>query len=99
MPMEWLLLQVKELVAEQTREWTEMVMRHLAEVYELLKLHIQQQTELLRQLMTEMQTAQAKDLDLRNERSALSTSLTHSLARSLVHSVNLTLAHSLVHSL
>lgn len=85
MTMVRLLLQVKELVADQTKEWTDMVMRHLAEVYELLKSHIQQQTELLRQLMTEVQAAQVKDLDLRNERSAQPFySLTHLLTVSLV---------------
>lgn len=46
-----------------------MVMRHLAEVYELHKAHIHQQMELLKQLMTEMQAAQQRDLEFRNERS------------------------------
>lgn len=59
---------VKELIAEQTKEWTEMVTRHLAEVFDLRKAHFHQQMELLKQLMTEMQTAQQKDLEFRHER-------------------------------
>lgn len=46
-----------------------MVTRHLAEVYDLRKAHFHQQMELLKQLMTEMQTAQQKDLEFRHERS------------------------------
>jgi phosphatidylinositol phospholipase C, beta len=60
--------QVQELVADQTKEWTDMVMRQMAEEHEMLKAHVGQLTELLRELMEDAQDLQMKELELRQEK-------------------------------
>lgn len=59
---------VKDLVGEQTREWTEMVSKQMLEEHELKNAHIQQQGELLQQLMTDAQLCQLKELEMRHEK-------------------------------
>jgi len=59
------------MVAEQTKEWSAMVLRQLHEEHQLLKMNIQQQNELLSRLMSGYQEAQMKDLESRHERFAL----------------------------
>lgn len=60
--------QIQELVADQTKEWTDMVMRQMAEEHEMLKAHVGQLTELLRELMEDAQDLQMKELELRQEK-------------------------------
>ena len=62
---------VKDLVGEQTREWTEMVSKQMLEEHELKNAHIQQQRELLQQLMTDAQLCQLKELEIRHEKLVL----------------------------
>jgi len=59
---------VRDVVAEQTKEWTDMVMRQMADEHELLKAHITQLADLLRELMEDAQDLQMKDLELRQEK-------------------------------
>ena len=63
-----LCTQVRELVADQTKEWTDMVMRQMAEEHELLKTHISQLSDLLKELMEDAQDLQLKELELRQEK-------------------------------
>ena len=65
------MTQVQELVADQTKEWTDMVMRQMAEEHEMLKAHVGQLTELLRELMEDAQDLQMKELELRQEKYVL----------------------------
>jgi len=65
------MLQVQELVADQTKEWTDMVMRQMADEHEMLKAHVGQLTELLRELMEDAQDLQMKELELRHEKYVL----------------------------
>jgi len=59
---------VRDLVADQTKEWTEMVMRQMADEHELLKTHISQLSDLLKELMEDAQDLQLKELELRHEK-------------------------------
>jgi len=55
-------------VADQTKEWTDMVMRQMAEEHELLKSHISQLSDLLKELMEDAQDLQLKELEFRLEK-------------------------------
>jgi len=59
---------VRDLVTDQTKEWTEMVMRQMADEHELLKTHISQLSDLLKELMEDAQDLQLKELELRHEK-------------------------------
>ena len=63
-----IMLQVKDLVADQTKEWSDMVARQMTEEHELKKSHVTQQSELLKRLMEEAQVLQLKELDARQDR-------------------------------
>ena len=65
------MVQVKDVVAEQTREWTDLVLRQLTEQHELVRAHVLAQAELSRQLLADMQAAQMKELEARHERCVL----------------------------
>jgi phosphatidylinositol phospholipase C, beta len=56
------------MVAEQTKEWTDMVMRQMADEHDLLKSHVSQLTDLLRELMEDAQDLQLKELEIRQEK-------------------------------
>jgi len=60
-------------VADQTKEWTDMVMRQMAEEHEMLKSHICQLSDLLKELMEDAQDLQLKELELRQEKYAGNT--------------------------
>ncbi|KAK2157222.1 hypothetical protein LSH36_195g03077 [Paralvinella palmiformis] len=59
---------VKELVIDQTREWSEMVARQMVEEHEMRKSHVIQQSDLLKKLMEDAQLLQIKELEVRQER-------------------------------
>ncbi|XP_060577835.1 1-phosphatidylinositol 4,5-bisphosphate phosphodiesterase beta-4-like isoform X1 [Ruditapes philippinarum] len=59
---------VHRLVVDQTREWSDMVLRQLNEEHDLKKEHIVQQNECLRKLLHEAHTGQLKELEVRQER-------------------------------
>ena len=59
---------MRDVVADQTKEWTEMVMRQMADEHELLKTHISQLADLLKELMEDAQDLQLKELELRQEK-------------------------------
>ena len=59
---------MRDVVAEQTKEWTDMVMRQMADEHELLKTHITQLSDLLKELMEDAQDLQMKELELRQEK-------------------------------
>ena len=56
------------MVADQTKEWTDLVMRQMADEHELLKMHITQLSDLLKELMEDAQDLQLKELELRQEK-------------------------------
>ena len=60
--------QVKELVADQTKEYGDMTGREMNEEFELCKTHVKQQNELLRRLMDEAHAGQLRDLEARQEK-------------------------------
>lgn len=59
---------VRKLVAEQTKQWTEMSEKHRREEWELMKGHLQAQEEILKKLMEVSQQNQMKQLDAKHER-------------------------------
>ena len=59
---------VKDLVADQTKEWSDMVSRQLGEEHEVRRDHIIQQNEMLKKLMEEAQTNQLKELEVKQEK-------------------------------
>ena len=59
---------VRSLVVEQTREWSDMVMRQVTEEHSLRKDHIVQQNECLHKLLLEAQQDQLKELEMRQDR-------------------------------
>jgi len=60
--------QVHELVVEQTREWSEMVMLQLTEEHDVRKEHIEQQGRALKKLLLEAQAQQQKELEVKQEK-------------------------------
>ena len=65
-------MQVKDLVSDQTNEWSDMVARQMSEEHELKKGHVVQQTDLLKKLLEEAQVAQIKEMEVRQDRLAIS---------------------------
>ena len=59
---------VHQLVVEQTREWSDMVMRQVTEEHDAKKEHIVQQNECLRKLLQAAQQEQLKELEVKQER-------------------------------
>ncbi|XP_053568133.1 LOW QUALITY PROTEIN: 1-phosphatidylinositol 4,5-bisphosphate phosphodiesterase beta-4 [Bombina bombina] len=59
---------VKDVVAQQTKEWSEMINTHNAEEQELRDLHLSQQCELLKKLLITVQEQQTQQLKLSHER-------------------------------
>lgn len=59
---------VHQLVVEQTKEWSDMVMRQLTEEHDIKKEHIVQQHECLRKLLVDAQAGQLKELEVKQER-------------------------------
>ena len=54
---------VKQVVVEQTKQWSEMIERHRKENWELMKAHLQAQEEVLKKLMQAQQQLQIKELE------------------------------------
>jgi len=61
-------MQVHELIAEHTKEWSAMVSQQLLEEHQMLKTNIGQQNEILSSLMTDYQDTRLKELQLRHDR-------------------------------
>ncbi|CAL8111229.1 unnamed protein product [Orchesella dallaii] len=59
---------VRKLVAEQTKQWTEMSEKHRREEWELMKTHLQAQEEILKKLMEVSQQNQMKQMSAKHER-------------------------------
>lgn len=60
--------QVKEIVAQHTKEWSEMINTHSAEEQEIRDLHLNQQCELLRKLLINAHEQQTQQLKLSHDR-------------------------------
>lgn len=54
---------VKQVVVEQTKQWSEMIERHRMENWELMRAHLQAQEEMLKKLMQSQQQLQIKELE------------------------------------
>ena len=59
---------VRSLVVDQTKEWSDMVVRQVTEEHILRKDHIVQQNECLHKLLLEAQQEQLKELEMRQDR-------------------------------
>uniref|UniRef100_A0A7M4F1T6 1-phosphatidylinositol 4,5-bisphosphate phosphodiesterase n=1 Tax=Crocodylus porosus TaxID=8502 RepID=A0A7M4F1T6_CROPO len=59
---------VKEIVAQQTKEWSEMINTHSAEEQEIRDLHLNQQCELLKKLLVNAHEQQTQQLKLSHDR-------------------------------
>lgn len=59
---------VKAVVVDQTKQWSEMMERHRKEEWELSKLHLQAQEDILKKLMEAGQAKQLAELDALFER-------------------------------
>jgi hypothetical protein len=62
------MIQVRELVVDQTREWSELVVRQVTEEHGMMLEHIKQQNEQLTKLCEEAHQMQLTDLEARQER-------------------------------
>lgn len=56
-------------MCDQTREWSDLVVRQVTEEHELMKEHVRQQNELLVKLIEEAHQLQLTELEARQERS------------------------------
>ena len=54
---------VKQVVIEQTKQWSEMIERHRKENWDLMKTHLQAQEDVLKKLMQAQQQVQLKELE------------------------------------
>lgn len=61
-------LQVKEIVAQHTKEWSEMINTHSAEEQEIRDLHLNQQCELLKKLLINAHEQQTQQLKFSHDR-------------------------------
>lgn len=59
---------IRTAITEQTNQWTEMITRHKKEEWDLLRQQVQDQQEILKKLMEQVQTSQMKQLEARQER-------------------------------
>ncbi|XP_073528347.1 1-phosphatidylinositol 4,5-bisphosphate phosphodiesterase beta-4 isoform X2 [Phyllobates terribilis] len=59
---------VKEIVAQHTKEWSELLSTQAAEVQDLQDLHLSQQCELLKKLLITVQEQQSQQLKLSHDR-------------------------------
>ena len=59
---------VKNVVVDQTKQWSEMMSRHRREELDLMKTQLQAQQDVLRKLMEQAQAQQMKDLEAIFER-------------------------------
>ena len=64
----FLCIQVRDLVEQQTTEWSEMNSRQIAEEHEIKRSHILQQAEVLKTLLETAQATQCKDLEIKQDR-------------------------------
>lgn len=62
------LTKVRQLVQEQTKEWTALIAQNLKEEHELLKNHCAQQCESLKKLLDLAQVQQTKDVESKHAR-------------------------------
>ncbi|XP_013772515.1 1-phosphatidylinositol 4,5-bisphosphate phosphodiesterase-like [Limulus polyphemus] len=60
--------QVRELVVDQMKQWSEMLERHRRDEWDLLKAHLQYQGDILKRLMEVAQAGQIKQLETKFER-------------------------------
>lgn len=60
--------QLRELIADQTKVWSDLVLRQITESYELQKGHLQQQKDLCKILIEVWQESQVKELEVRQDR-------------------------------
>lgn len=54
---------VKQVVVEQTKQWSDMMERHRKEGWDLMRAHLQAQEDVLKKLMQSQQQMQMKDLE------------------------------------
>ena len=59
---------VKQVVFEQTKQWSDMMERHRKEEWDLTRVHLQANEEVLKKLMEAQQTQQMKELEVTFER-------------------------------
>lgn len=59
---------VKQVVVDQTKQWSDMMERHRKEEWDLMRCHLQAQEEVLRRLMETQQQQQLKELEALFER-------------------------------
>lgn len=59
---------VRQLIADQTTQWTEMIERHKKEEWDMLKTQLEDQKEVLKKLLEQTQAAQIKQLEAKHER-------------------------------
>ena len=59
--------EIKGLVNEQMRQWSEMMEKHRKEEWTLLKTHIKSQEDILKKLMENEQALNMKKLDTMHE--------------------------------
>ncbi|XP_046801850.1 1-phosphatidylinositol 4,5-bisphosphate phosphodiesterase isoform X1 [Lucilia cuprina] len=57
---------IKTAIAEQTKQWTEMIARHKKEEWDLLRQHVQDSQEAMKALMLVVQAQQIKQLEERH---------------------------------
>lgn len=62
------VMQVKDIVAQQTKEWSEMIDSHHTEEQEMKDAHVTQQCEHLKKLLSSVQEQQTQHLKLIHER-------------------------------
>ena len=53
---------------QQTKEWSEMVARQIAEEHEMKRSHVLQQAEILKTLLETAQTTQCRDLEIKQDK-------------------------------
>ena len=53
---------------DQTKQWSDMLKRHLEEEHEMKQLHVQQQSEIYKTLMEEAHVNQEKELENRQDK-------------------------------
>lgn len=59
---------IRKVITDQTAQWSELIERHKKEEWELLKVQLNDQQEIIKKLMEQTQASQMKQMEAKHER-------------------------------
>lgn len=59
---------IRKIITDQTAQWSELIEKHKKEEWELLKVQLNDQQEIIKKLMEQTQASQMKQMEAKHER-------------------------------